>query len=126
MQRRLTNASIAATPPAQSLDAQTVMQRLFQLTELVYRLNLPNQTSLADALVAVQAFYVQSMDWYEDFFTVLKEDSNRTPLILFTQWVDDNRITTSLMIPAKLTISSAVCTTTIAFSVHFDRSSRNG
>lgn len=122
---RLANNSIDTTLPPPSLDARTVMQHLFQLIEWVYRLDLPNKTSLADALVAVREFYTQSLDWYQDFFTILKQDSNRTPLIVFAQCVDDNRITISSMILTKLIIPSVACTITLVFSVHFDHSSRN-
>lgn len=66
---------------------QLIGAKLFQLTEWVYKvLSGPEVTPIKISLSEAIAVYTKCLNWYDEFFALLKADGINTPCILYIQY----------------------------------------
>ncbi|KAM4062339.1 fungal zn(2)-Cys(6) binuclear cluster domain-containing protein [Hirsutella rhossiliensis] len=72
--------SVADGHRLQLSSLQIIPARIFQLTEWVYKLLALQDSASGEQVVSV---YRQCLNWYENFFALLKPDASNSPFILF-------------------------------------------
>ncbi|KAK3366851.1 nitrate assimilation regulatory protein nirA [Lasiosphaeria ovina] len=62
---------------------QLMAAKIFQLTELVYKISTAARKDVEAASAEIVSTYTSCLNWYNDFFTLFDSESGRTPFVLF-------------------------------------------
>ncbi|KAK0716922.1 hypothetical protein B0T26DRAFT_740538 [Lasiosphaeria miniovina] len=62
---------------------QLMAAKIFQLTELVYKISTAARKDVEAASTEIVSTYTSCLNWYNDFFTLFDSESGRTPFVLF-------------------------------------------